>query len=316
MRRLTLILSDLFLPSDADPEEARIGAPPTHELPALEALLRIADSPKQVGDWRAFLLGHHAYESESSWLATPVALEVRLDHVRLVDRGLLRLDEADRTACREEFARVFGPQYVLEDGGERSFLLSGLPKVGVPMSDPARLLGSEIGPALPPREAGEFRRLWTEIEMWLNGAAFNAARERAGRRRVSALWLWNPATPSIRARVEPGREAVAFYGGDSLITALNRQAGARLRVAPAHWTEVDISASEVVIEFAPMTGGPHEALSSLETNWFAPARQALSTGQLADLELLANDRLFRIGARARFRFWRGRRSWLAQFGKA
>jgi len=287
------------------------------ELPALEWLLRMADSPQHVRDWRAWILGQLGYGLESTWFATPVHLEARLDHVRLVDRGLLRLDEPERLACREEFSRVFGPQYVLEDGGERAFLLRGLPAAHAPMADPARLLGGEIGPALPPREASEVRRLWAEIEIWLNGAAFNAARERAGRRRVSALWLWNPASPSpIRTRVEPGREDVALFGGDSLVTALNLQSGARVRQAPKQWTEVEASASHVVIEFAPMTGGPHETMSALETHWFAPARDALSTNQLSELELVANDRHFRIGARARWRFWRSRRSWLAHLGKA
>jgi len=317
MRRLTLILSDLYLPSEVGPREMRIGQPAMPELPALEWLLRFADPPQHVGDWRSWILGQHGYGIESAWLATPVALEARLDHVRLVDRGLLRLDELDRANCREEFARIFGPQYQLEDGGERTFFLSGLPKTLVPMADPARLLGNEIGPALPPREASGFRRLWAEIEMWLNDAAFNAARERAGRRRVSALWLWNPPSPApIRTRVEHARAEVAFYGGDFLVAALNRQAGALTRDAPKSWAEVAASASDVAIEFAPMTGRAHETLSSLETHWFASARDALRAGELPELELLANDRRFRIGARARFRFWRARRSWLAQLGKA
>ena len=317
MRRLTLILSDLYLPSEMGPDEARIGASEAIDLPALEWLLRFADPPRRVGDWRAWILGQHGYGLESNWLATPVALEARLDHVRLLDRGLLRLDDTERADCRDEFSRVFGPQYRLEDGGERAFFLSGLPTSQVPMTDPARLLGNEIGPALPPREAAEFRRLWAEIEMWLNGAAFNAARERAGRRRVSALWLWNPATPSpVRAQVEPGKVDTEFHGGDPLIAELNRQAGARAQPAPRQWAEVAASTSHVSIEFAPMTGAPHETLSSLETLWFAPAREALSSGELPELELLANDRCFRIGAHARWRFWRARRSWLAQLGKA
>ncbi|MEO8018639.1 MAG: hypothetical protein ABI769_12555, partial [Pseudomonadota bacterium] len=193
MRRLTLILSDLYLP-----EEAGRGAtiPTVRELANLEWLLRFSDSPQRIGDWRRWLLAQtnpglgDPHDIDSKWLATPVALEVRLDHVRLLDRGLLRLDESERANCREEFARVFGPQYGLHDGGERGFFLSGLPAAEMHTVDPARLLGTEIGPALPKREAGELRRLWAEIEMWLHGAAFNAVRARAGKRRVSALWLW------------------------------------------------------------------------------------------------------------------------------
>jgi len=170
MRRLSLILSDLYLSSEIGPAEMRGTSPVTHELPAFEWLLRFADSPQRVVDWRAWLLAQtcpgfedlpiamisasgciEGRELASTWLATPVALEARLDHVRLVDRGLLRLDATERASCCEEFARVFGPQYLLHDGGERGFFLSGLPPAAVAVVDPARLLGSEIGPALPRR---------------------------------------------------------------------------------------------------------------------------------------------------------------------
>ena len=85
--------------------------PTTRDLPNLEWLLRFAESPERIGDWRPWLLEQtvpalrsarlsriSAYERidgrdlGSTWLATPVALEARLDHVRLLDRGLLRLD--------------------------------------------------------------------------------------------------------------------------------------------------------------------------------------------------------------------------------
>ena len=49
MRRLTLILSDLYLPDEA----ARgMAVPTTRHLPNLEWLLRFADSPEPIGDWR------------------------------------------------------------------------------------------------------------------------------------------------------------------------------------------------------------------------------------------------------------------------
>jgi hypothetical protein len=330
MRRLTLILSDLYLP-----EEAGRGAnpPPTHDLPNLEWLLRFAGSPEQTGDWRRWLLeqtvpalanlpvaaisAHERVDGcslESTWLATPVALEARLDHVRLLDRGLLHLEASERASFREEFGCVFGPQYPLHDG-ERAFFLSGLPAAGVRTVDPARLLGTEIGPALPGREAGELRRLWTEIEMWLHGAAFNAARERAGKRRVSALWLWGAASgPTAPARVEPWHADAAFYGGDPLIGALNRHLGDRAHGVPKQFAQIESVAPHVVVEFAALTGGPHESLEALDANWFAPARSALVTGDIRELDLVANDRRFRIATRPHWKFWRRRRAWLASLG--
>jgi hypothetical protein len=329
MRRLTLILSDFYLP-----EEATHSLPDTQELPALEWLLRYSNSSTHVGDWRAWLLAQTApglkylpiaaisahgridgRDLDSAWLATPVALEARLDHVRLLDRGLLRLDDSERASCCEEFARVFGPQYLLHEGGERGFFLSGLPPIGMPTVDPARLIGTEIGPALPGREAGELRRLWAEIEMWLHGAAFNNVRERAGKQRVSALWLWGAqSTPPPRERVEGWRADAAYFGGDPMIAALSRLDSSPAG-APKQLAHIQSDAPHVVVEFAALTGEPHESLETLDTNWFAPAKSALLTGELRELELVANDRRFRIGTRAHWRVWRRRRTWLAQFAR-
>jgi hypothetical protein len=309
MRRLTLILSDLYLP-----EEAQRGAVPAMRvLPNLEWLLRFSASPERIGDWRPWLLaqvdpGSNPEGADTSWLATPVALEARLDHVRLLDRGLLRLEESERVSCREEFARVFGMQYHLQDGGERAFFLSGLPAAGMYTVDPARLLGTEIGPALPGREASELRRLWTEIEMWLHGAAFNDVRERAGKRRVSALWLWGANAKPPRARTD-----AVYYGGDPTIAALGRLAAQHAH-DPKQLSQVDSDKPHVVVEFAALTGGPHESLEALDANWFAPAKSALATGDIQELELVVNDRRFHIGARPQWKFWRRRQPWLTSLG--
>lgn len=204
MRRLTLILSDLYLPS-----EGAAPAPRTHELPSLEWLLRFAQRRERVSDWRRWLLTQtrpelagwpmasisgfgqlEAPARDAAWLATPVHLEARLDHVRLGDQGLLHVTATEGEAWCAEFARVFGPQYSLHVCGERGFLLLGLPDSGAHPPDPARWLGTDIGPALRGAPTAELRRLWAEIEMWLHGAATNTWREREGRRRITALWLW------------------------------------------------------------------------------------------------------------------------------
>jgi hypothetical protein len=233
--------------------------------------------------------------------------------VRLLDRGLLRLDESERTNLRDEFARTFGPTYQLEDGGERQFLLTGLSANEVRTIDPARLLGNEIGPALPAREAGELRRLWAEIEMWLHGATFNTARERVGKRRVSALWSWG-GEPLPGRVVESGLAASAYLGGDPLIEGLSRMGESfegSARATPVRMEEVDATSRDVVVEFAPLTGAPHESLQALDVTWFASAKAALATGDIQWLDIVANDRRFRIHARSHWRFWRRRQHWLA-----
>jgi len=150
--------------------------------------------------------------------------------------------------------------------------------------------------------------------MWLHGATFNTARERAGRRRVSALWMWNAEFPQIVPVRAAVRSDVVCYGRDPMIEALMREAGENARDAPGHWAQIDMQVPHVVVEFAALTGGSHETLEALDTNWFAPVRTALMNGNLREFAVIANDRRFRIGARSRHRFWRRHRPWLARLG--
>jgi hypothetical protein len=247
-----------------------------------------------------------------AWIATPVHLEARLDHVRLADRGLVRIGADERSAWISDFARSFGPDYALHDAGDRSFLLSGASDVRAASVDPARLLDADIGRALPSGpSAGELRRLGTEIEMWMHGAPPNLARERARERRVSALWLWGGG---VAEAVPPSAaytplEGVRLYGGDPYLSAL----GAPVLPAP-DFSSLDCSATRCVIELSPMSGPKSESLANLDAHWFAPARASLSDGSLNAVDLVANDRCFRIASRPSWRFWRRKSSWLAQLG--
>lgn len=320
MQRLTLILSDLFLPE----ERVAIGPPRTPELPALSGLLRLA-SPQYVGDWRRWLLQQVggpdlplaaicATERVSdaqlgtAWLATPVALEARLDHVRMQDRGLLYINDQERASWCAEFNRVFGPQYSLHDCGQRAFILAGL-DASTTTADPARLLGAEIGPALPAADAPELRRLWAEIEMWLHGSALNDARERDRKPRLSALWLWGRNAEARGSRATGARD-IGLYGGDPLIGGLGGTWQLQARETPKSLMHIEAARRHVVAEFAVVTGGPQETLAELDSNWFAAAREALASGALSLLEIVANDHCFRITRGARWRFWRRQRGWL------
>jgi hypothetical protein len=342
MRRITLILSDLYLPIEGGPQDTGRGASfaAALDLPNLDWLLRFAGRVERIGDWRSWLsadlggfdlarmsvaeccaLGSLPESSaRTAWFATPVYLEARIDHVRLADRGLLRLGDDERETWRQSFALAFGPDYALHDAGERSFLLSGAAAARVASVDPARLLDADIGQALPTGpSAGELRRLGTEIEMWLHGSPINAARERARSRRVSAFWLWgggswvgggDPAPVAVVKR-GPG-EKVQVFGGDPFLPAL---AGAPVSSAPQSFAALDAGDNRCVVEFAPMSGAKNESLTELDAHWFAPAREALSSGEIDTVDLVANDRWFRIAKYPRWRLWRRRTSWLAQLAR-
>ena len=332
MRRLTLILSDLYLPEEAGPDAT---VPEALALPQLEWLLRFAQS-RAIPDWRRALsldVGRadlavqssavlaardclHVTPAEFVWLATPVRLEARLDHVRMLDRGMPRLAPDEREQLRVQFARAFAPAYALHDAGPRGFLLTGLAKAEVTTVDPARLLDADIGRAQPSGAAArELRRLAAEIEMWMHGLPGKPAA------RPSALWLWGggPHTPAP-ARTSPLPTAMStlrYHGDDPGFAGLARATtGAVPAAVPADFAAAQGAPDRVIVEMTPMNGGADESLSALDARWFAPARAALSAGELDSLDVVANDRWFRIAARPSWRFWRRRVSWLGQLRAA
>jgi hypothetical protein len=325
MRRLTLILSDLYLPADA----VRESFPTTLDLPALEWLLRFAQS-RRIDDWRSWLareLGAAALAdwpvahvvaqaaglpADGAWMATPVALEARLDHVRLRDRGLLHVPLDQQQALQAEFAGLFGNALSLHAAGRPSLLLSGGPQADVATRDPARLLDSDIGGALPggSAAAGELRRLGAEIEMWLYSSPLNAAREKAGQKRIAALWLWGGGPARGAESPARGLRRFRLYGSDAYHGSLQHWIdGAALQPVPPGFADAD-DELPTFIELAPMSGRASETLPELERNWFAPARNALQSGSLGSLQLVANDRVFESSARSGWKFWRRRRGWL------
>ncbi|HTU68522.1 MAG TPA: hypothetical protein VMF52_21460 [Steroidobacteraceae bacterium] len=318
MRRLTLILSDLYLQPESDAAEA---ASPL-VLPNFEWLLRVASRREFTGDWRRAFAPITAPaavaargllapdDADRAWFATPVSLDLHIDHVRLNPRGLLRLAPGEAAVWCAAFARDFGPGHALHDGGSRGFFLTGLAATAAPTVDPARLLGGDVAPAL--RRPGEpdrleLARLATEIEFWLHASPLNAAREAARRPRITTLWLWGGGPPGSASAQLPA--ATRVFGADPFLVGLARASGGMAAPAPDGFDALP-EAAEMIVELAPMSGPRAESLATLDARWFAPARAALSRGAL-ELDIRANDRRWCIGRGAGWRFWRPRRPWLA-----
>jgi hypothetical protein len=322
MRRLTLILSDLYLPDEAAGDIAIDSA---SAMPALEWLLRFAVCAR-IDDWRSWLareLGRvdlagpvasaiartmNIDASRGAWLATPVRLEARLDHVRMI--GLARLDAAEVADWCGEFARHVGPSMALHAVNERSLLLTGI-DAHATTCDPARLIGTDVIHALPQGEGAQaLRRIGAEIEMWLHASLLNDARERRKLPRVSTLWLWAGGGAVPPAPLESGPAEI--FGGDAFLDVLRHG----VRVAPTGFDALRSAAEHVIVELAPVSSAADERLADLDSRWFAPLRVALATGALGSLDIVANDRRFQITARPGWRFWRRRRGWLESLGRA
>jgi hypothetical protein len=96
-----------------------------------------------------------------------------------------------------------------------------------------------------------------------------------------------------------------FLGG------LGRDIGSPAQRAPAAFGELPADAAHAIVELTPMSGPSEQALAKLESRWFAPLRAALARGALERVELVANDRCWRIDRGGGWKFWRRPRHWLA-----
>jgi hypothetical protein len=316
MRRLTLILSDLYVP-----EGSRDAVP----APNLEWLLRFARRRQPIADWRTWLASELGYNPEAvqplagfagpagAWFATPVHLLAALDHVRLDAHGLLDVARTERGEWCAAFARTFGPQYGLLDDDVRGFFLTGLAAADVLTTDPARLLGADIAPGLPRGEnADELRRLAAEIEMWLHAEPLNVARARRGARPLSALWLWGGGMARRVAAPEARSGEVEFFAHDVFVSALARDAGRAVRSVPEQPAALDESGLDPahrIVVLAPMSSEPRMSLADVDRTWLGAAKSAVARGDA--LDVVVNDWVLRISGRGSWRFWRRRVGWVA-----
>jgi len=333
MRRLTLILSDLFLPEESDrPASPEVPSADALPMPSLDALLRAAHSRDLTGDWRAWLAAALGLEglrdvppaqvaararlppelAAQAWFAMPVFFDLHINHVRLNPRGLLRVDPDEGARWCEAFARDFGSDYALHYAGARGFFLTGMRSAGGPTLDPARLLGADVTPGLrrPGELVGlELARAATEFEFWLHASPLNAERDVARRPRISSLWLWGGGAPAEVAQA-PATRAPVLFGEDPFLGGLARDLHVGLQPAPASFEALPAEADDAIVELAPMSGPADQSLAKLETRWFAPLRAALARGVVTRIDLLANDRHWRIERGGRWKFWRRRQGWL------
>jgi hypothetical protein len=330
---LTLVLRD-FCP-DAVAAVPAAGRP---RLPALETLLANARRSEQPGGWRAALALRFgaalaglspaalvaraageiavpaAATGTAAWLATPVHYFAGLDSVHLHPAGLLELSPQDQAALVTEFDAVFGgASWQLHATGTRELLLLG-PLLEADGGDPAEFLGSKLTREQPGgAQPGQLRRLGVEIEMWLYEHSLNRRRQAAGELPVSGLWLWGsrPLASGRDQRHASGGAVPLLQGRDTFAEALWRLLGAAAAELPEKFATSPTPAARVVLY--PAGAADFERF---ESDWLAPALQALRSRALSGIELLAGRHVFRLRRLALARFWRTCAPWHEALARA
>ena len=166
--------------------------------------------------------------------------------------------------------------------------------------------------------AAELRRLGTEIEMWLHGAALNEARARRGELPVTTLWLWGGAQCDVRLERRAAPHTWLAYGADAYLEGLWHLQGSVCRDLPQRLdgaAEAQAAGAVWVLEVGrelQRAGDStfEEALARLDAAFVSPAVEALRRGALASVTVVANDRRTTLRRRSRLRLWRRPRAGL------
>lgn len=254
------------------------------------------------------------------WLrADPVHLRVGRERVTLADSTLFDLNESEAQALiaslNEHFTadglrvHCFSPKrwYVRAQGTPRMQTAS--------LADVA---GQDVHGYLPTgADAGEWNRLFNEVQMLLHGHPVNEARESAGAPAINSVWFWGGGT---RPRV-PGRPFDAVWSTDTFACALAAASDITNGEVPdgaASWLQTAASSEHarhlvVLDELAPAIAY-HDAAAwrsqmvMLEERWLAPLADALKAGTISQLILVTPLARacwrFEIRRGDLFKFWR------------
>jgi hypothetical protein len=339
MDEAVIVIADLYLQS-GEPAAELAAAPGS--LPGLEYAGRFGARERLPATWRAWLahwLGRGDLAGVSvaavaaaaapaggnavattRWIATPVELVAGLTRVHLDRRGIVRLAPADQEALADAFHRTFaGAGLVLQPLSDGQFLAVTEGLAAIDTVEPARCAGAELvvpqGPAAAP-----VLRLMAEIEMWLHGAALNAARAARGEPQVTGLWLWGATGEALPpAAVRPAsaandgtRRRVAAFGSDAFVAGLLHLDGSALGALPEPpGTVFTDPHAEHTMVVAQLAAEPEAA--ALDGRLIRPALAALADGRFGRLTLIANDARITLGRRSGLKRWRRPRAGLAAF---
>ena len=339
MRELVIVVTDLYLAGAPEPPLA-----PT-ALPALEEIARFAHQRVAQADWRAWVarrlgLAHYAdlppasiaaagrpAPGETVWFASPLHLIAGVGRLHLQRSGRLRLAPETLARLAADFNSTFaGSGFALAPLASGEFLLGAPSGLSASTCDPARLPQTGLLEAMPLGEgAAALRRLGAEIEMWLHAHPLNEARARQGEPPLSQLWIWGggEAAAGAGGGAPPGAAAgqghgAVVYGSDPYLAGLACLGGLGCAplppaqpLAPAGLEARALMALEVSAALRREPGWDlAEALAALDRSWIAAGLEALRSGTVARLTLLANDRLWRLARADRLRRWRRRRGGL------
>jgi hypothetical protein len=232
------------------------------------------------------------------WLrADPVHLRVSRESVTLVDSAFFDLSASEAHALVASLNAHFAADgLVFQCLAPKRWYVRGRDAPRLHTVSFGEVVGQDVQMHLPAGpDAGEWHRIFNEVQMVLHGHPTNEAREARGALTVNSVWFWGGGT---RPRVA-GHPFNAVWSNNVLASALgigSDIATAALPDGAASWLQVadrEHARHLVVLDALETPTAYQDAvqwrsgLLALETHWFAPLAEALKAGRLSELVVVA-----------------------------
>lgn len=328
---MTTLIALPRLPDVQEEEGAHTELPP---LPALTRLLHQARRLPDSRDWQSGVMralgmdGVPAVAAAAAALpglprgsgicfAAPVHAIAGISRVHLPPGGRLLPDAAEEAAWRAAFNSEFGPGGAVlhAASGAGTWLLVAPFAAGARDAAPDLLVGATLERAPAADDAQRaLRRLGAEVEMWLASHALNRRREQRGEPVLNAIWFWGGAQSIALPQPASLRGIVTAGSGDAWLAGLAAWAGTSLHHA-GDWSAVlqsgilraraPAGAADghvLVVPSAPGAVPIAIGWQRLEEQWFAPAAEALASGEAGSLHLQLGGSAWQV-SRGSLRHW-------------
>jgi len=300
------------------------------DLPMLSGLLHAAKRLPDAADWRSGVLAALDIPESGRWsaaaiaaravptlqpgtavcLALPVHVVAGMTRMFLGAPGSYELDARRREELRQAFNAEFGAADLHLHAVGSGWLLQASCAGAASDGSPESLLGAALAREPAASAAGRsLRRLGAEVEMWLAGLPFNAARQARGEPPINTIWFWSGTTTA--AVPAPGRKPGGLFTGsepDAWIAGMGSHCGLPLRQAGS-WRDVRDIPGAIVILQRQIAGDVVQQLTEQESDWFGPVQRDLDAGHLPALRLQIGRSAWQLPASRLARWIRRRQPW-------
>jgi hypothetical protein len=236
--------------------------------------------------------------SANSLCADPCYLYPDRDKLRLLYRDLeLSLEEAESLCQRVQGVfEEYGAKLKVDSA--EHWLLELEEPAQVSFKALEGLHGQTVSEVLPTgKQAGDWIRLWNEVQMVLFDCPENQAREAAGKVPINSLWFWGQGNmPALRPWG-------LVSGNDRLLSTLAEQSNSPYQRDLAVYQQHDAVDAIHVMTFEQDQDWQSQ-LDALSQHWLMPAFQALKRWQLMELEVIVPEwGRYRLTPLQSWKFW-------------